>query len=301
MLFSGALSRRAGVPVVLKCENLQRTGSFKIRGAAARLQALTAAERTRGVVTCSSGNHGHAVACIGRQLDVPVTVCVPEWVDSSKREGMERYGARVVAAGTTFDDAEVQALEVCAREHRIYISAFDDPLVIAGQGTIGLELLEQCPDLTTVVVPMSGGGLVSGIGLAVREQGVDVVAVSASAARVMYESVRAGRVVVRDEEPTLASALAGGIGRPNRYSLDLVRRVVDHHYLVGEPALATGMALAARAHRLVVEGGGAAGLAAVLDGWRPARKGTVAVVVSGGNIDPSTWLETVAAVPRDSR
>ena len=179
----------------LKCENLQVTGSFKVRGAANWMETLTPDARARGVITCSSGNHGRAVAYVGRRLGIRVTVCVPEWVDPLKVEAMTRDGAEIVRHGQTFDEAEEHSFRLQDERGAAYVSAFDDLRVIEGQGTVGRELGHQVEDLDTVVVPLSGGGLVAGVALGLAGRGVRVVAASARAARVMYESVRAGRPV----------------------------------------------------------------------------------------------------------
>jgi threonine dehydratase len=277
-------------PVFLKLENLQVTGSFKARGAANRILALAPEERERGVVACSSGNHGRAVAHMAGRLGIPAVICVPSWVDPVKREGMERSGARVILAGRSYDEAEVRAEEISRREGFVFVQPFDDPWVAAGQGTMGLELLGQVPELGTVLVPLSGGGLAGGVAYALKEERPDVrvVAVSATRARVMYESIRAGGPVTLPEEETWAEALSGGIGLANRYTFPLIRDLVDQHVLVDEEEIRRAMLYALGSLNLLVEGGGAVALAAILSGGWKARRGeegsAVAVVVSGGNV-----------------
>jgi threonine dehydratase len=297
-----ALSERAGVRVLLKLECLQVTGSFKVRGAAARLSALSAPEQRRGVVACSSGNHGRAVAWVARRLGVPATVCVPEWVDPVKLAGIRDQGAEAVLAGGTFDEAETYALALARETGRTYVSAYDDPWVIAGQGTLALEVLDalDAPP-SAFLVPLSGGGLVGGIAGALRhrlgEQAPPVIAVSAERAAVMLRSIQAGHPVALPEQETLASALAGGIGPDNRHSFELVRTLVHHHMVVTEDEIAAAMTYAFNEIRIVVEGGGAVALAALLGGgWRegaaPLGRGPLVVVLSGGNVS----LETLARV-----
>ena len=267
----------------LKLESLQRTGSFKLRGAANRLLKLTAAERARGVVAVSSGNHGRAVAEVARILGIRATICVPDWTDPSKLRGIRAAGAKLIRAGPSYDEANERAAGIVASEGLTPVHPFDDPDVIEGQGTVGLELIEQLPGLEEVIVPLSGGGLVAGVGLALKPRGVRVVAVSARRASVMLQSLEAGRPLQMAEEETIASALSGGIGDENRFTMRVVREVVDEHIVVGEGDIRAAVRRAFHDHRLVVEGGGAVGLAALGSGYRP--RGRAAVIVSGGNID----------------
>jgi len=289
------LSAGSGAHVWLKLENLQATGSFKLRGAANKMLSLSGSERERGVVTCSSGNHGRAVAYVGDLLDIPATVCVPEWVDPIKLGAIRRHRAETVIHGSTYDEAEEMSRQIQSERGLVYVHPFDDPFVIAGQGTIGLELLEQVPMLDTVVVPLSGGGLISGISLALKreEPSLRVVAVSAVNARVMHESLDVGRPIAFPEEETIASALSGGIDLNNRYTFELVRDLVDDYLLVSEEEIRQAMAFAAMEHKLVVEGGGAVGIAAVLSGRFSGRGEITAVVVSGGNIEASLLADVV--------
>ncbi len=279
------------------------TGSFKVRGAAARLAALSSEEREQGVVACSSGNHGRAVAHVAERLGMPVTVYVPEWVDRVKLEGIRAASAEVVKAGSTFDEAEALAQRDARASKRIYVSAYDDPWVIAGQGTIALEILDQLGRApAAVLAPLSGGGLLGGLAAAFRERlGADAppcVAVSASNAAVMKASIEAGRPVTLPEEETLANALAGGIGLDNRYSFPLIRDLIEQHVTVTESEIADAMRHCVSHLRLVVEGGGAVALAALLAGaWRTdeALTGPVVVVLSGGNVAPETLVRVLAA------
>jgi threonine dehydratase len=279
-----------GTRIFLKLENLQTTGSFKIRGAANRILALTREETERGVVACSSGNHGRAVAHMAGLKGIPAAICVPNWVEPVKKAGMERAGATVILAGDSYDEAEARALALAEEEGRTFIQPFDDPWIAAGQGTIALELLEEVPELHTIVVPLSGGGLAGGIAYAMKERDPDarLIAVSARAARVMYESLKAGSPVTMPEEDTLAEALSGGIGLSNRYTMALIRELVDEHVLVDEEAIREAMVYAASSLHVLLEGGGAVALAALLgkkcdlggDGGRPGA----AVILSGGNV-----------------
>ena len=277
----------------LKLENLQHTGSFKVRGAASKLLALTQEQRARGVVACSSGNHGRGVAYVAERLGVPAVVCVPQWIDPAKLDAIRGHGAEAVLAGATYDDAEAASIEIRDRRGLTYLHPFDDPEVIAGQGTIGLELLEQVPAVHTVVVPLSGGGLIGGIAVAIKERNPDVRIVGASAvnANVMYQSLQAGHPLQCAEVETLATALSGGIGLENAHTFELVREYVDEHVLIGEEEIRAAIRFASREHHVVVEGGGATAIAALLSA--SAGEGPVVAVVSGGNIDAQKFAEVL--------
>jgi len=295
VLSSSPLTERVNTPVTLKLENLQVTGSFKVRGAANKILSLSEDERERGVVTVSSGNHGLAVSYVAGSLGIPATVVVPEWVDTSKLDAIKRHGAAAVLHGNTYDEAEEHSLEL-EEEGLIYVHPFDDPYVVAGQGTIGLELLEQLPSVDCVVVPLSGGGLISGIAYAVKtvQPEIRVIGVSAENARVMYESLLVGHPESFPEDETIASALSGGIGLDNAHTFALVRDYVDEHVLVTEDEIKTAMLFAAKEHKLVVEGGGAVGIAAVLAEKVGRGNNSMAVVVSGGNIDMVSFGKIVS-------
>jgi threonine dehydratase len=297
VLSSSPLTERVDTPVTLKLENLQVTGSFKVRGAANKILSLSAEEKGRGVVTCSSGNHGLAVSYVAGALGIPATVLVPEWVDASKLDAIRRHGATVVLYGKTYDEAEERSFEVEEEEGLVHVHPFDDPFVVAGQGTIGLELMEQLPSMDCVVVPLSGGGLIGGIAYAVKNANpkIHVIGVSAENARVMYESLLVGQPESFPEDETVASALSGGIGIDNEHTFDLVRDFVDEHVLVSEEEIKEAMFVAAKEHKLVVEGGGAVGIAAVLAGKVGTGARSMAVVVSGGNIDMRSFGEIVSS------
>lgn len=271
-------------PVALKLESLQHTGSFKVRGAANRLHKLSGRGKKAGVVAASSGNHGRAVAVVAARMGVPATICVPDWVDPSKLRAIRAARARVVLAGPSYDAAEDRAAAIADASGASLIPAFDDVDVIEGQGTLGPELLRQMPDIEEVVIPLSGGGLVAGIGLALGGRGIRVVAVSARRASVMFRSLEAGRPIRAPDEETVASALSGGIGLDNRFTLEICSEVITEHVIVEESDIKAAVRHTFREHHLVVEGGGAVGLAALWSGrYRP--RGPAAVIVSGGNVD----------------
>jgi threonine dehydratase len=295
---SPVLSQRIGRPVWLKLENLQPPGSFKVRGAANKLLAL-GEQAGDGVITCSGGNHGAAVAYVSALLGVPATVCVPENVDPVKLATIQRAGAEAVVEGATFDEAVEVSLRLARERGLVYVHPFDDPDVIAGQGTIFLEVAEQVPDVAMVVAALSGGGLCGGLGIAAKglRPGVEVVAASARNAATMVASVRAGHPVDVPYADTLAEVLSGGIGLDNRWSFAAVRDHVDRHVLVDEDDLAPAMVLLLRSHRVVAEGGGSAPVAAALAGLLGSEgpsDGAVVLVVSGGNLDPARIVELAA-------
>lgn len=280
-----------GADVHLKLESLQVTGSFKIRGAANAMLAMRDSESRKGrgpskteLVTCSSGNHGRAVAHMAGVLGMPATICVPDWIDALKLEEMRRTGARVLLSGSTYDEAEARAAEIGRAGARM-IHPFDAPRVIEGQATVALEILEQFAAVRTVLIPLSGGGLAGGMAEVLTAANVEVVAVSAEAANVMAQSLVAGRPVDAAEEKTLATALSGGIGLDNRWSFDLVRTRISRHVSVAEDRIREAVRWAFR-RGLVVEGGGAVALAAVLAGIVDSDPDSTAVVISGGNIEP---------------
>ena len=287
-------AHKKGGQVWLKLENLQVTGSFKVRGAANKIASLDQEARRRGIVTCSSGNHGRAVAYVAETFGVPATVCVPEWVDPVKLEAIKSHGVEVVVEGATYDETEARSFEIQQERELVYVHPFDDPEVIAGQGTIGIELLDQVGALDSVVVPLSGGGLIAGIAAALKQEGsTSVIGVSAANACVMYKSLEAGSPQALPEEETIANALAGGIGMENEYSFELVRDLVDQHVLVSEDEIRTAMRYAASEYHLILEGGGAVALAALIHGKLDDRHRETALVLSGGNVDPVLLAEVL--------
>jgi threonine dehydratase len=287
LLDAERLGKALGARVVLKAENLQETGSFKIRGAANKILSLNEAERRRGVLAVSTGNHGRAVAYVAQRVGVPAVVCVSAAVPENKLAAIRSLGAELVIAGETYDEAAGQAEQLKEARGLAMVHPFDDPDIIAGQGTIGVEVLEDFPEVNTVIVPLSGGGLIGGIGLALKSAGEDirVIGVSMTRGPAMVDSLRAGRVVEVIEEPTLADALAGGIGTDNRHSFRVAQRVIDASVLVTESEIAGGMAYALDEHHLVLEGAGAVGLAALLYGKVTGLGKNVMVVLSGGNVE----------------
>ncbi len=283
-----ALALRDRVPgtLFLKLENLQRTGSFKDRGALNRLLALTPEERARGVVTASAGNHAQAVAYHGARLGIPVQVVMPEHTPLIKIANTRRFGANVHFHGATLDEAITEARRIEREESRILVHAFDDERVIAGQGTIGLELLEQSPDLTTVIVPIGGGGLISGIAIAIKEQrpSVRIFGVEAAAAPSALASRRAGHIVKLESADTLADGIA--VKRVGERTFPIIERYVDDIVSVEEDEIAAAVHLLLENEKVLAEGAGAVPLAALIARKLPITANDVtAMVLSGGNID----------------
>jgi len=289
---SRALAERVGGPVWLKCENLQHTGSFKLRGAYTRISRLTDAERSRGVVAASAGNHAQGVALAARLLGTTATVFMPETAPLPKVAATRSYGAEIHLGGQTLTDALAAATAHAERTGAVFIHPFDHPDVIAGQGTVGLEVLEQCPDVRTVIVCTGGGGLVSGIAAAVRSRrpGVRIVAVQAEMAACFPGSLDAGHPVALDAMTTMADGIA--VAAPGDLTLAHVRDLVDEVRTVSEEDLSRALLFCLERAKLVVEPAGAAAVAAVLAD-PTAFPPPVVAVVSGGNIDPVLLLKVV--------
>lgn len=290
------LGKSLAANIVLKAENLQHTGSFKIRGAMNKFSSLSPAERARGVIAVSTGNHGRAVSYVAQQMGVPAVVCLSEAVPENKLSAIRDLGAELVMGGKTYDAAAERAQALQRERGLTMVHPFDDPLVIAGQGTIGIEILEDFPAIDTVVVPLSGGGLISGIGLALKtaRRRTRVIGVTMDRGPAMVESLKAGKIVGVMEEPTLADALAGGIGRDNHYTFQMVQALVDETVLVSEHEIAAAMAYALEEHNLVLEGAGAVGLSALLHEKVDVTGNQVAVVLSGGNVDVNALVRIVS-------
>lgn len=269
-----------------KFENLHRTGSFKERGALNRLLTLSPEERERGVITASAGNHAQAVAFHARQLGIPATVLTPETTPLVKVSNTRRHGAEVILHGQRFSEAIEESRRLQEERDLVMVHAFDDPMIVAGQGTIALEILEQTPEVDTVVVPVGGGGLISGIALTLKalKPSVRVVGVEVEAAPSAHRSLDAGRIVQVETGETLADGIA--VKAPGAVTFPLLQRYVDDLVLVGEEEIARAILLLLEREKSMVEGAGAAGLAALVSDRIPVAAGeTVVAVLCGGNID----------------
>jgi threonine dehydratase len=289
---SRALSELCGGPVWLKCENLQRTGSFKIRGAYTRLARLDEEQRARGVVAASAGNHAQGVALAAQMLGIEATVFMPERAAIPKVGATRGYGAHVHLVGETIEGSIAAATEFAERTGAVLVHPFDHPDVIAGQGTVGLELLEQVPDVRTVLVCTGGGGLIGGIAAAVKAQRPDVavIGVQAEGAAAWPASLAAGRPVALESMRTIADGIA--VGRPGDVTFPQVAALVDEILTVDEDALSRALLHCLERAKLLVEPAGAAAVAALLQ--HPRRFATPAVaVLSGGNVDPLVLLHVI--------
>jgi threonine dehydratase len=280
------LSDALGCEVHLKPETLQETGSFKIRGATNAVLRLGPEDRARGVVTASSGNHGPALAAAARKVGVRCTVCLSRMVPENKVENVRLFGGEVHVAGRDYAASAIEARRIAAETGALQIPPFDHPDIVAGAGTVGLEIVADLTDVDTILVPLSGGGLLAGVAIAAKaaRPAVRVVGVTMERGASMHASLDAGRPVDLAEEETLADALGGNIGLNNRWTFEPVRRLVDRTVLVGEARIAEGMHRLLADQGLVVEGAGAVGVAALLDGRLGSLGRRVAVVVSGRNV-----------------
>ncbi|GHF87514.1 threonine ammonia-lyase [Streptomyces filamentosus] len=279
------LSSLVGAPVLLKCENLQRTGSFKLRGAYVRIAGLRPEEKAAGVVAASAGNHAQGVALASRLLGVHATVFMPLGAPLPKVAATREYGAEVRLHGHVVDETLAAAQEYARETGAVFIHPFDHPDVIVGQGTVGLEILEQCPEVRTIVVGVGGGGLAAGIGLAVKSVRPDVriIGVQAEGAAAYPPSLAAGHPVVVDAPVTMADGIK--VGRPGDVPFGLVQEYVDEVRTVSEDALSSALLLCLERAKLVVEPAGASPVAALLSDPESFR-GPVVAVLSGGNVDP---------------
>jgi threonine dehydratase len=289
------LSDTSGAEVRLKLETLQPTGAFKLRGATNAILNLSEAERARGVVTCSTGNHGRGVACAARQVGARAVICMSSLVPQAKIDGIRRFGADIVIHGKSQDEAEVEAARLAEEQGLVYLSPFDNADVVAGQGTIGLEIVEDWPEVDTVIVPLSGGGLMAGVAAAVKAHRPDarLIGVSMERGPAMHLSLQAGHPVEVVEEPTLADSLGGGIGLDNRHTFAMIRDLVDETVLLSEHEIAEGMRALYRTQQIVAEGGGAVGAGALLSGKIDVKGAKVAAVISGRNVDMDVFTRIV--------
>ncbi|ELZ58176.1 MULTISPECIES: threonine ammonia-lyase [unclassified Haloferax] len=292
--YSHTFSEMTGAEVYLKLENSQRTGSFKIRGATNRITTLSDEEKAAGVVTASAGNHAQGVALAASRAGVNSKIVMPEYAPISKVKATERYGGDVVLYGNDYDEAQTKAHEIEAEEGRTYVHAFDDEYVMAGQGTIGLEIAEDCPDLDTVVVPIGGGGLISGISTAIKAQFPDarVIGVQAEQASSAADSLNKGSIQTIDEVDTIADGIA--VRRIGDKPFEVIRERVDEVVTVSDEEIAVALTYLLERSKTLVEGAGAVALAALVFQKFDYEEGEVVVpALCGGNIDMNTLTTVV--------
>jgi threonine dehydratase len=297
---SRALGRLVGANVWLKCENLQRAGSFKVRGAYTRMAKLTPAERARGVVAASAGNHAQGVAVAASRLGIEARIYMPLGVALPKLAATRGHGAEVVLHGHNVDEALAEAQRYADETGAVFVHPFDNVDVVAGQGTIGLEILEQCPDVDTILMGVGGGGLLAGVAVAVkaraRELGrtIRIIGVQAENAAAYPPSLAADALVPLTKVSTIADGIA--VGRPGQLPFSIIKELVDDVVTVSEDSLARALIFLLERTKMVVEPAGAVGVAALLDGKlteNGALPGNTAVVLSGGNIDPMLMLKVI--------
>ncbi len=293
--YSAGLSAWLGCEVYLKCEHLQTIGSFKIRGATNKIRLLSEAQRRAGVTTASTGNHGKAVACAARKLGVAATVHVAKETAQAKIDGIRAYGAEVIVVDGPPIDAELGARVAAADQGKTYISPYNDRDVMAGQGTMGLELIEQMPDLDAVFLSVGGGGLIGGLGTAVKtlRPQTRIVGVWPENSPVMLRSLEAGRIVEAQEQPTLSTSTAGAV-EEGSVTFDVCRQVIDTTIEVSEAEIASAMAAIARHDQWMVEGAAGVPLAGLVKRAGAFRGQKVAIVLCGRNIALETFLAAVS-------
>ncbi len=291
------LTRELGARVFLKAESLQRSGSFKIRGAYNRISRLCADERQRGVITASAGNHAQGVALAARLFQVSATIVMPEFAPLTKVVNTRNFGAEVVLHGASFDDAVAYAQRLQAEKGLTFVHAFNDPLVIAGQGTIGLEIMNTLPEVTMILVPVGGGGLISGIAIAVKalKPDVRVIGVQSDVCAPVAASLHQQASYVPASVATIADGIA--VKHPGEITMAYIRRFVDDVVTVSDDDIACAIAHCAQYARLVVEGAGAAGVAALLSGAvKPNPEDVICAVLCGGNIDGNLLARVIEQV-----
>ncbi|CAG0909177.1 unnamed protein product [Cyprideis torosa] len=288
------MSQKLGQEFLLKLENMQPIGAFKLRGAYNAIMNLPAG--TRGVTCCSTGNHGRGVAYAAAKRGMRAVICMSELVPEAKVQGIRALGAEIKICGKSQDDALAESQRLAHAEGLAEISPFDDPHVITGQGTIGLEMIEARPDLEAILVPLSGGGLAAGVALAAKtiKPEIQVLGISMDRGAAMHASLAAGYPVEVEEVPSLADSLGGGIGMENKLSFPLCEAYLDDTILVTEEDIRDAMQTLYFEDRIVAEGASAVGIAAALSGKLPKFEGAVATIITGRNLDMQMFTRIVA-------
>lgn len=294
LIHSLALSKN--LEVYLKLECLQITGSFKLRGATNKLLSLTNEQKNKGVIAVSTGNHGKGVAHAAKQIGIKSTIFMSSMVPEHRKKAIESLGAKVEIIGNNSDEADLYAREFAKKNNITLVHPFDDLDVIAGQGTVGLEMLEAMPDIDSVIIPTSGGGLIGGIALAIKLQkpNVKIIATSMKRGPSMYESLKAGKPVDVKEEETLADCLGGSIGLENQYTFGICKDVIDDFILIDEPKIAEGIKFNFEKHKLVTEGAAATSIMAVKDQLSSHFGKNTICLLCGGNIDSELFGKIIS-------
>ncbi|MDI7742149.1 hydroxyectoine utilization dehydratase EutB [Lysinibacillus fusiformis] len=288
LVYSSALSKICGAEIYLKFEHLHESGAFKMRGAVNAIHSLTEEQKLKGVVTFSTGNHGYSVALAAKKLGIRAVICVSRHVPKAKIEKIQDLGAELEIYGVSQDEAEQRCYQLVKEQGLTVIPPFDHPDVIAGQGTISLEILEDLPSVNKIIGGLSGGGLLSGIGLVMKTTNpkIEVIGVSMENGAAMHESLKAGKPISVSESPTLADSLLGGIGENNQFTFGMVKSYVNQSYLVSEETIKKGMAYLFKEHHIVVEGAAAIGIGAILDNIITLEPNTKnVVIITGCNVD----------------
>ncbi len=293
---SDYLSNYCSGEVYLKLENLQATNSFKMRGALNRMMHLSPEEMRQGIVAASAGNHAQAVAIAAERLRLSAKIVVPKTTPKVKIDKIRKHDVELILHGDIYDEAEQKAIDLAKKERLTYISPYNDSLVIAGQGTIGIEILEDLPDIDTVIVPVGGGGLISGIGLAVKsvKPEVKVVGVQSEASPAMYESLKAGRIVDVEVRESVADGLSGGIERGS-ITFDMTREFADDFLLVKEETIRKAVFLLWIKESQIVEGAGAVAIAPIIENRDAFVERTIVSVITGGNIEEELFQSILAS------
>jgi threonine dehydratase len=282
---SRTLSQMTGADIYLKCEHMQRSGAFKVRGAGYKISRLSTEQAQVGVIAASAGNHAQGVAIAAAQNNIPCTIVMPENAPLAKVTATQNYGAKVVLYGATYDDAYQYCCDLQQESGAIFVHAFDDPEVIAGQGTLGLEMLTDLPDADAIIVPIGGGGLISGIAIAARalKPDITIIGVQAAGAASCRASLDAGTLKTLPAITTIADGIA--VKRPGTLTFSIIQNLVDDIVVVDDEAIINAVLLLMERSKMVVEGAGATGLAAMLSGAINLKGKKVLVPLTGGNID----------------
>jgi threonine dehydratase len=296
LLMDSDLAKITGAKSIhYKLECLQETGAFKVRGAANKILSLGSQEKEKGVITFSTGNHGKAVAYVAAHQGVKAVVCLSEHVPSYRAKIIENLGAQVSIKGKSQDEAEKNYYQIMASKGLIPVVPFDDPLIIAGQGTIALEILEKLPSTDVLMVQLSGGGLMAGIAMVAKSINPDIqiIGLSIKESPALLESVKAGVPVEVEEKDSIAGSLLGGIGVDNQFTLQMVKKFVDEHLVISEDEIKDGIRYLFEKHRLIVEGAGVIGVSAILGNKIDVKGKNVVTVLTGSSINSDEYISII--------